>query len=111
MMVARVKAPTVSSQGAPLPVVRDYLLALPFIPADLAAQLRAATGDGTTLPIPIPADLATSSSVSIGSIDGTVVRLRDGSATGVIWAAGGVLDAVAGSLSQDEVVTVARGLH
>ena len=40
--------------------------------AELAAQLRTFTGDGTTLPLPVPAELAT---VSTADVDGTVSRL------------------------------------
>ena len=111
LMVAKLTAPSVVSQGAPLPVVRDYLLSLPGIPADLAAQLRTMTGDGTTLPIPVPANLATASQAPLGDATTTVVETKDRAAVAAIWAGHGVVEAVAGPLSREEVLAVAHDLH
>jgi len=114
LMVAKLTAPSVVSQGAPLPVVRDYLLSLPGIPADLAAQLRMMTGDGTTLPIPVPANLATASQVTLTgatAATATVVETKDHAAVAAIWATHGVVEAVAGPLSREEVLAVAHDLH
>ena len=110
MVLARVKAPVVSSQGAPLATVRDYLLSLPGIPQSLASQLRALTADGTTLPVPVPTDLATSSPVVVGSSQATLVQTRDRLAAGVLWVDHGMLQVVGGTLSRDDVLEVARGL-
>jgi len=111
LMVAKLTAPSVVSQGAPLPVVRDYLLSLPGIPADLAAQLRMMTGDATTLPIPVPANLATASQAPLGDATATVVETKDHAAVAAIWAGHGVVEAVAGPLSREEVLAVAHDLH
>ena len=111
MVLARVKAPVVSSQGAPLATVRDYLLSLPGIPQSLASQLRALTADGTTLPVPVPTDLATSSPVVVGSSQATLVQTKDRLAAGVLWVDHGMLQAVGGTLSRDDVLEVARGLR
>ena len=111
LMVVKITAPSVVSQGAPLPVVRDYLLSLPGIPADLAAQLRTTTGDGTTLPIPVPANLATASQVPLGDATATVVETNDHAAVAAIWATHGAVEAVAGPLSREEVLAVAHDLH
>jgi hypothetical protein len=81
------------------------------VPAGLAEQLRAFTGDGTTLPIPVPADRATTSTADVGGHPATVVTTRDGSISGVVWVEDGVVTAVAGSLGEDEVLAVARGLR
>lgn len=111
LMVAKLTAPSVVSQGAPLPVVRDYLLSLPGIPADLAAQLQAMTGDGMTLPIPVPANLAIASQARLGNATATVVETKDRAAVAAIWASHGVVEAVAGPLSREEVLAVAHELH
>src|SRR3954468_4174310 len=111
LVVARVTAPTAFSSGVPLDTARDYLLSLPGLPDDLAAQLRTFAGDGSTLPLPIPAQFATSSSTEVDGHPATVVATRDGSITGVVWVSDGVVTAVAGSLTEDEVVGVAEGLR
>jgi hypothetical protein len=110
LLVARVTAPSAYSSGVPFDAARRYLLSLPGLPAGLAAQLKAFTADGTTLPIPVPADLVTTSSTTVDDHPASVLASRDGAMTGVVWVQDGVVTAVAGSLSQDEVLAVARGL-
>jgi hypothetical protein len=111
LVVARVQAPTAFSSGVPFRTARDYLLALPGLPDGLAEQLRTFTGDGTTLPLPVPAQFATTSSAKVDGHPATVLATRDGALTGVVWVEDGVVTAVAGSLSEDEVLEVAEGLR
>ena len=61
LIVARAVAPTAYSSGVPFETARDYLLSLPGLPEDVASQLRGFSGDGTTLPLPVPAEELTSS--------------------------------------------------
>jgi hypothetical protein len=112
LVVARVVAPTVYSSGVPFETVRDYLLSLPGLPADLATQLRDLSDeDDGTLPLPIPAELVTSSTTDVGGETATVLTSRDGLFAAVVWVQDGVMTAVAGTLSPDEVLSVARGLR
>ena len=110
LVVARAVAPTGYSSGVPFPAARDYLLSLPGMPAGVAEQLRGFSGDGTTLPLPLPADDVTSSASDVGGAPATVFATRDGALAGVVWVRDGVVTAVAGSVSTDEVLAVARGL-
>jgi hypothetical protein len=110
LVVARAVAPTGYSSGVPFPTARDYLLSLPGMPAGVAEQLRGFSGDGTTLPLPLPADEVTSSASDVGGAPATVFATRDGALAGVVWVRDGVVTAVAGSVSTDEVLAVARGL-
>src|SRR4051794_6444515 len=111
LVVARVAAPTASSSGVPFETARDYLLSVPGLPDDLAAQLRAFPEGDSPLPLPVPAELATTSTADVGGHEATVLASRDGSMTGVVWVEDGVITAVGGSLSEDEVLTVARELR
>jgi hypothetical protein len=111
LVVARVVAPTVYSDGVPFDTVRDYLLSLPGLPAGLAAQLRDLSADAATLPLPVPAELVTSSSADVDGAPATVLTSRDGLMAGVVWVEDGVMTGVAGTLSADEVLSVARGLR
>src|SRR4051812_46636901 len=61
LIVARVVAPTAFSSGVPFETARDYLLSLPGLPDQLAEQLRTFAADGTTLPLPVPEQLVTTS--------------------------------------------------
>jgi hypothetical protein len=110
MVVARAVAPTAYSSGVPFETARDYLLSLPGLPEDVASQLRGFSGDGTTLPLPVPAGQLRSSAADVGGVPATVLTSRDGLLAGVVWVDDGVVTAVAGSLSADEVLSVARGL-
>jgi hypothetical protein len=110
LIVARVVAPTAYSAGIPFQTAADYLLSLPGLPAAVAAQLRGFSGDGTTLPLPVNSRYLTSSTAEVGGLPATVLTSRDGLLAGVVWVKDGVVTAVAGSLSTDEVLSVARGL-
>jgi hypothetical protein len=111
LVVARATAPAAFSTGVPFETARDYLLSLTGVPAGLAAQLRAFTSGASTLPVPVPADLATSTTTDVGGQPATVLASRDGSVTAVVWVDDGVVTAVAGSLTADDVLAVARGLR
>lgn len=109
LIVARATAPTAYSSGVPFETARDYLLSLPGMPEDLAAQLRSFSGDGT-LPLPVPAGVQTNPA-DVGGAPATVLTTPDGMMAGVVWVEDGIITAVAGSLSTDEVLSVARGLR
>ncbi len=111
LIVARVVAPTAYSEGIPFPTAVDYLLSLPGLPDAVAAQLRGFSAAGTTLPLPVNSRYLTSSATDVGGVPATVLTSRDGLLTGVVWVHDGVVTAVAGSLSTDEVLSVARGLR
>lgn len=111
LVVGRAKAPTAESSGVEFTVLRDYLLSLPGLPADLASQLKSFTADGTTLPLPFPADKVTSSTADVDGVQATVLRTKDKSMAAVVWVGDGVVTAVAGSSDPDELLAVARGLQ
>ncbi|HVD29226.1 MAG TPA: hypothetical protein VNC79_12120 [Mycobacteriales bacterium] len=111
LVVARVVAPTVDSSGVPFTTVRDYLLSLPGLPAGLADQLSKLSADGGTLPLPVPAELVTTSEADVNGAPATVLTSRDGLFAGVVWVENGVMTGVAGTLSADELLSVARDLR
>jgi hypothetical protein len=84
---------------------------LPGIPADVAAKLRTFGGDGSTLPLPIPAEQVKSSTAKVNGQQATVLTTRDRAVSVVVWVSDGVVTAVAGSLDKDEVLDVARSLR
>jgi len=111
LFVARAVAPTAFSSGIPFATARDYLLSLPGLPDHVASQLRGFSGDGTTLPLPVPDEQVRTSAADVNGVPATVFTSRDGTLAGVVWVKDGVVTAVAGSLDEDEVVDVARGLR
>ncbi|UNX54636.1 hypothetical protein MF406_17450 [Georgenia sp. TF02-10] len=111
LVVARAVAPTVDSSGVPFAAARDYLLSLPGLPEDLAAQLRALDPDGSTLPLPVPADEVTTSQAQVDGVPATVLVARDQTVAAVVWVDDGVVTAVGGALGADEVLSVAEDLR
>lgn len=111
LVVGRAVAPSAYSSGVPFETVRDHLLSLPGLPEDVAAQLRSFTADGDTLPIPVPADLVSSSTAEVDGAEATVLTSRDGAMAAVVWVSDGVVTAVGGSLDTDELLSVARDLR
>ncbi|MCY7365180.1 MAG: hypothetical protein LH469_07725, partial [Frankiaceae bacterium] len=111
LVVGRAVAPTAFSAGLPFEQVRDYLLTLPGLPEGVAEQLRTFAADGSTLPLPVPAGEVTTSSTQVGGVPATLLVSRDRALSAVVWVQEGVLTVVAGSLGDDEVLAVARGLR
>lgn len=111
LAVGRAVAPTAYSSGVDFATARDYVLSLPGLPADLVSQLGAFAADGTTLPLPLPADLVASAPAEVNGTPAQLLTSRDGALTAVVWVQDGIVTAVGGSLSADEVLTVARDLR
>jgi len=110
LVVGRAVAPAAYSSGIPFTTVSDYLLSLPGLSPELAAQLRTFTADGSTLPLPVPAEYVSTRPDDVNGVPATVLTTNDRSIAGVVWVVDGIVTAVAGSLDADEVLTVARGL-
>jgi hypothetical protein len=112
LVVGRAVAPTAfSSAGVSFETMRDYLLSLPGLPEDAATQLRAFAADGATLPLPVPAGRFTTSSAEVDGVEATVLTTRERTLGAVLWVKDGLVTVVAGSLDDDEVLTVARTLR
>ncbi|HWL38357.1 MAG TPA: hypothetical protein VNQ77_19370 [Frankiaceae bacterium] len=111
LVVGRAVAPTAFSTAVSFETARDYLLSLPGLPANVAAQLRTFAADGSTLPLPVPADRVTTSPTTVNGVPATVLTTRDGLMAAVVWVTGGEVTVVGGSLSRDEVVDIAEELR
>ena len=109
LVVAQTRVPTVDSSGASTAQLEDYLLSQPGVPPEIAAQVRAIKDPSTTLPIPIPKGLATTESVQINGTSGLFIKAVLGA--GVVWVKNGVIYAVGGQLTSDEVLAIATSLH
>jgi hypothetical protein len=110
LVVGRLVAPSAYSSGAPFETVRDYRLSLPGLPDEVAAQLRSFTADGSTLPLPVPADEIRTSPAQVDGKPATVFTTRDRALAAVVWVDDGEVTAVAGALDEDEVLAIAREL-
>jgi len=110
LVILQTRVPTVDSTGATAAELEAYLLSQPGVPPDIAAQLRAIKDPSSTLPIPIPKGLATTEPVEInGAPGGLLIRAVVGA--GVVWQKNGVIYAVGGQLTPDQVLAIATSLH
>src|SRR6266852_6899806 len=109
LVIAQTRVPTVDSNGATTAQLENYLLSQPGVPPELAAQVRAIKDPSTTLPIPIPKGLATTESVQVNGTPATLITAVLGA--GVVWVKNGVIYAVGGQLTPDQVLAIATSLH
>ena len=89
--------------------VNAFRAALPGLPADTVAQLKAVKDWERTLIIPVPED-ATTKNVSIKGNAGILIVDAQGRGSLVIWQQGGMMFAVGGTLSEVDLMAVANGL-
>ena len=109
LVIAQTRVPTVDSTGAKAAELEDYLLSQPGVPPDIAAQIKAIKDPSSTLPIPIPKGLATTESVQVNGVSGLLIKAVLGA--GVVWTKNGVIYAVGGQLTPDQVLAIATSLQ
>ena len=68
LIVGQAKAPTISSDGVTVAELQAYLLSQPGISPQLAAAIRAISDPSSTLPVPVPAELAISHAVTVQGV-------------------------------------------
>jgi hypothetical protein len=111
LVIAQAPLPTVTSTGARVPAIEQYLLSQPGVSPQLAASIRAIGDPTTTLPIPIPIDLAQADHVAVQGVTGLAIGDNTGVGSGVIWQKDGMVYGVAGSLPESQVLAIARALQ
>ncbi|HEX2179143.1 MAG TPA: hypothetical protein VHL54_06450 [Actinomycetota bacterium] len=111
LMIVQMKAPVLSSNGPSVADYRDALLALPNLSPTLKAQIEGIGDPSSTLPLPIPVDFASSEEVDVNGVTGLVVGDNTGVGSGVVWQSGGMVRAVGGTMTQDQVLQVARSMR
>ncbi len=111
IVVVASRTPTVSSTGVTAQQLESYLLSVPGIPAGVVSEIRAIGNPAQTVPVPIPVDLASASTVDINGASGLLIGDSTQLGSAVLWQHNGVVYAVAGTLSSDQVLGIARSLH
>ncbi len=110
LAVAEVRAPTLSSTGASVKDIKALLLAQPGLSPAVRSAITSLDDPTGNLPIPIPADRVTATPVTVNGVKGTEIGDNTGLGAAVIWIKGGVVYAVAGTVSKDDAVKVAQSL-
>src|SRR5207244_13644675 len=111
LSIAQRGRPAPSSDGPPAAESGKPLLSTPGMPASLADQIRSLGDLSSPLPTPIPTWLASSHAADINGAPGLVIGDTTNIASGVIWQSHGLVYGVAGTLSDKQVVAVARSMH
>jgi hypothetical protein len=111
LVIVQMKAPVLYSDGPSVAQYEDALLSMPGVPPSLASQVRALGDLSSTLPIPIPKSLASAHAADINGAPGLVIGDTTGIASGVVWQSKGLVYGVAGSLTDRQVVAIARSMH
>jgi len=89
-------------------LLREDLLALPGLPPELVAQIRAVRNWRETLIIPVPADASTQQ-VTLHGVSGLLIESAEGSA--VLWQKNGVLHIVGGTVDGETVLSAAKSVR
>lgn len=111
IIVAQMKAPSVTSTGVTVDELKNYLLSQPGLDPQLAASLRAIADPTSTLPIPIPANQYNSKPVQVQGVQGLFLGDSSGLGSGVVWQKNGIIYAVGGALREGEVLQIANSLR
>jgi hypothetical protein len=110
LVIGQMKAPRVSSSGASLKDLEDYMLKLPGVSPQLAAEIRSIGDPSSTLPIPVPVTLAHEHPVQVQGVSGAAIGDSTGIGSLLIWEKDGVIYGVGGTLSESQVLDVANSL-
>jgi hypothetical protein len=111
LVIAQGKGPGVQSDGVTVEQLQQYLLAQPGISPSLAAQIRAIKDPSSTLPIPIPVDMATSKQITVQGVQGVFIGDSTGLGSALIWSKDGMVFGGAGTLTEAEILAVANSLR
>jgi anti-sigma factor RsiW len=101
----------VTSTGATVAQIEDYLLRQPGVSPSLAAEIRSIGDPETTMPIPIPIERAFGLRVTVQGVSGLGVGDNTGVGGVVVWQRGGIIYAVAGQLPQRDILAIAESLR
>jgi hypothetical protein len=107
-IVVETRTPTVTSTGVTVRQLEDYLLSVPGIPPGVASEIRALGDPTQTIPVPIPVDVASGTPVTINGASGLLIGDSTGLGSAVIWQHNGVVYAIAGTVTSDEALAIAR---
>jgi hypothetical protein len=111
LAVIQAAAPRLTSTGASVQDIENYLLAQPGISPQLAAEIRSIGDPSATLPLPLPVDKATAQAVQVDGVSGWAIGDNTGIGSAVVWVKDHQVYAVAGTLPETQVLAAANSLQ
>lgn len=112
LVIGQTRAPVVSSRGASMAEMEQYILHLPGVSPSLARSIQA-LGDPTqsaTLPIPIPVNMAMAKPVQVQGVKGLAVGDSTGIGSVVVWEKDDIIYGVGGTMTESDALRVATSL-
>jgi hypothetical protein len=103
------KSPELEASGVSADDLRNFLLSIPGIPPATASQLRAIGDWKTTLPVPVPANVA-ARKVQVNGGPGFVFSDPQLQVGGVFWLRNGMVYAIGGPLSDNQLLDMASSV-
>jgi hypothetical protein len=91
--------------------MRDFLLGLPGLPADVVNQLKQIQNWNDTLPIPVPVSQVNWQSTNIHGSQGLLLNDNSNVGSAAVWHANGHLFGVAGNIKAKDLMSIADSLH
>ena len=110
LVVGVSSAPVAVSTQVSLRQMEDYLVSMPGVSNELKAAIKAIGDPSTTLPIPIPVQYTTSTTVTVQGVKGIALGDNTGVGSAVIWIKNHEVFAVAGSIKQTDAINIADNL-
>lgn len=111
LVIGQAAVPRVSSTGASVRELEDYLLRQPGVSPTLASEIRAIGDPNTTLPIPIAVNRETATPVQVQGVSGLAIGDNTGVGSVVVWVKDGMVYGVGGQLPESQVLDIANSLH
>jgi len=109
--IVQTRAPQITSSGASIATLENYLLSMPDVPADVAAQLRAIADPSDAMPIPFRIDKTSATTVAVDGTHGLAIGDQTGLGSGILWQKGGMVYAIGGSLTASDALALANALR
>lgn len=111
LVVGQMESPTLDiPEGIDMNALREDILQLPGLPADLVAQLRQIKDWQHTLVIPVPAG-ASSHDVTMNGQPALLIEGNNGEGSAVLWQKDGFLYIVAGQMDSGAVMDTADSMQ
>jgi hypothetical protein len=111
LVIVESVAPHVTSTGATAREIETYLLQMPGVAPQLAAEIRAIGDPSTTMPIPVPIDKAFAQNVVVDGVTALAVGDNTGVGGMIVWQKNGIVYGVGGAMAQRDLMEVARSLR
>jgi hypothetical protein len=109
LYVGAATSPSLSvPDGLDVDQIRNELLKVPGLPADLVSQLRSINDWRSTMVVPVVK--GRSREVTVQGQAGLMISQQDGAGTSIIWPNNGAIYAISGSYSEAEMLAVANSL-